>query len=228
MKNKDLAQAAATLGSFAGTSLSDTLSGIEFAVKGIDATKCNSLLAKHGASHEVLAAAGLIKQLAGQINVAVHALGVLLCLPHILKAGEVVQYVSLGAGNTGREFDLETNQRVAEFKFIHWQGGAEVIRQNALFKDFYNLAESDSKKTKYVYVLGVDFPLKFLNGNRSMSSVLSRHVRLSNAFKAKYPKCEVVRDYFALRNSEVKIEDVSSYLPGLIQEQLADSEDSSV
>ncbi len=140
----------------------------------------------------------------------------------------MVQYVSLGAGNTGREFDLETNQRVAEFKFIHWQGGAEVIRQNALFKDFYNLAESASKKDKYVYVLGVDFPLKFLNGNRSMSSVLSRHVRLANAFKAKYPKCEVVRDYFALRKSDVKIEDVSSYLPGLIQEQLADIEDSSV
>jgi len=61
----------------------------------------------------VLGAAGLIKQLAGQINVVIHALGILLCLPHILRPGEVIEYVSLGAGNTGRAFDLETNLRVA-------------------------------------------------------------------------------------------------------------------
>ncbi|WP_283814259.1 hypothetical protein [Bradyrhizobium aeschynomenes] len=44
----------------------------------------------------------------------------MLCLPHILEEGEIVDYVSLGAGNTGRPFDLETNRRIAEFKFIHW------------------------------------------------------------------------------------------------------------
>jgi hypothetical protein len=70
----------------------------------------------------VLGAAGLIKQLAGQINVVIHALGILLC--HILRPGEVIDYVSLGAGNSGRAFGLETNQRIAEFKFVHWQGGA--------------------------------------------------------------------------------------------------------
>jgi hypothetical protein len=64
-----------------------------------------------------------MKQVAGQINVVIHALVILLCLPHILKDHEVIEYVSLGAGNTARAFDLETNQRVAEFKFIRWQGG---------------------------------------------------------------------------------------------------------
>jgi len=56
-----------------------------------------------------MAAAALMKRVAGQINVVIHALGILLCLPHILEADEVVEYVSLGAGNTGRAFDLETN-----------------------------------------------------------------------------------------------------------------------
>ena len=66
----------------------------------------------------------------------------------------MIEYVSLGAGNTGRAFDLETNQRIAEFKFIHWQGGPESIRQNSLFKDFYEMAEYDTRKQKFLYVLG--------------------------------------------------------------------------
>jgi hypothetical protein len=35
-------------------------------------------------------------------------------------------FPKIGAGYTGREFDLETNYRVAEFKFIHWRGGPEA------------------------------------------------------------------------------------------------------
>ena len=39
-----------------------------------------------------------MKRLAGQINVTIHALGILLCLPHILEPSERVEPVSLGAG----------------------------------------------------------------------------------------------------------------------------------
>lgn len=87
-----------------------------------------AVLTTSGAKAEVLGAAALIKHLAGQINVVIHALGILLCLPHILRPGEVIDYVSLGAGNTGRAFDLETNHRIAEFKFIRWQVWQESIR----------------------------------------------------------------------------------------------------
>ena len=97
-------------------------------------------------------------------------------LPYILESGETVEYVSLGAGNTGRQFDLETNYRVAEFKFIHWRGGAESIRQNQLFKDFYLLAENETIKRKYLYVLGAKFPLHFLNGGRKLNSVLTQEI----------------------------------------------------
>lgn len=64
-----------------------------------------------------------IKRLSAQIDVKLHALGILLCPLHILKEqpGEQMESFSLGAANPGRAFDLVTSHRVAEFKFIHWQ-----------------------------------------------------------------------------------------------------------
>ena len=86
----------------------------------------------------MLQSAFQIKSVAGQINVIVHAVGILLSLPEILREGEEVISLSLGAGSTGKDFDLETNLSIAEFKFIQWRGGAEAIRQNQVFKDFYS------------------------------------------------------------------------------------------
>src|SRR5690348_14950778 len=117
-----IADAIHLLQAFRGPDLTRTISQIEKSLKGIAADGYAEALTTSGAKAEVLGAAGLVKQLAGQINVVIHALGILLCLPHILRPGEIIEYVSLGAGNTGRSFDLETNQRIAEFKFIHWQG----------------------------------------------------------------------------------------------------------
>ncbi|WP_246571886.1 hypothetical protein [Bradyrhizobium liaoningense] len=94
-------------------------------------------LSSSGDEKQALAAAASLKRVAVQVNTAIYALGIMLCVPHILEDGEIVEYVSLGAGNTGRPFDLETNLRVAEFKFIHWQGTADTIRQNSVFKDFF-------------------------------------------------------------------------------------------
>ncbi len=113
------------LSRFTGADLTQTLGRIEGSVRGVTAEDCSAFLEEAGAGREVLSAAAEMKRLAGQINVTIHALGVLLCLPHILEPAERVEYVSLGAGNTGRKFDLETNHRVAEFKFIRWRGGTE-------------------------------------------------------------------------------------------------------
>ena len=176
-----------------------------------------AILSSSGAKAEVLGAAGVIKQLAGQINVIVHALGILLCLPHILQAGERIEYVSLGAGNTGRAFDLETNLRIAEFKFIHWQGGPESIRQNALFKDFFEMAEHESPKQKCLYVLGTEHAEKFLNGGRALSSVLSRNEKVRKTFTEKFGNQYLtVRDYYLPRKGMVVIQDVSTYVPELV------------
>ncbi len=155
-----------------------------------------------------------VKQVAGQINVSIHAVGILLALPKILKRGERIQSLSLGAGNTGREFDLVTDRRVAEFKFIRWRGGAESIRQNVLFRDFYGLAESRIRKPKFLYVLGREYPLRFLNGRRSLASVMSRNNKLLHDFRERYGKrFTVVRDYFAFRRDAVAIVDLLERLP---------------
>lgn len=211
----DIAGAVASLEEFSGRDLGRTLSRIEREVEGCTLDQCQTVLVQSKVVADTLAGAGLVKRLAGQVNVAIHALGVLLCLPELLAPDETIQSLSLGAGNTGKAFDLETDRRVAEFKFISWQGGPEAIRQNSLFKDFYCLAEHESSKSKHLYVLGTDHPLKFLNGRRALESVLSKNVSLHREFRAKYPGYRVVRDYYLPRRDLVLIEDVSGLLPAL-------------
>jgi hypothetical protein len=202
---------------FCGTDLTATLGRIESSVQGVAADDLDKTLASFGASEATLASAGQLKRLVGQLNVVVHAVGILRCLPSLLGPGEVIESVSLGAGNTGRLFDLETDRRVAEFKFIAWQGGSETIRQNSLFKDFYLLAEHETHKKKFLYVLETQHPLKFLNGGRALASVLSKNVSLYRQFQEKHgDRYRTVREYYQPRASIVAIEDVSPLLGGLL------------
>lgn len=201
---------------FRGRDLTSTLARIEGAAHGLAAADCSRFLLDAGAAKDVLVAAAEMKRLAGQINVVVHALGILLCLPHVLKEGEHVEYLSLGAGNTGREFDLETNYRVAEFKFINWHGGPESIRQNQIFKDFFLLAESETTKHKVLYVIGKHYPLKFFNGGRALASVLSKDEKVRALFNARFGnRFTKVLDYYQAYHDRVTIEDVSVWLPEL-------------
>ena len=212
----NLDEAEELLQNFSGVDLTAKMARIESDLRGVTQGECAAALSSAGAKHEALVAAATIKQLAGQIDVAIHALGILRCLPHILAPGEKVEYASLGAGNTGREFDLETNHRIAEFKFIHWQGGSETIRQNALFKDFFLLADSETSKRKYLYVLDTEHPLRFMNGRRALDSVLIQHTNLKTRFHIKFnDRYQRVREYYADYKDAVAIEDVSPWLPEL-------------
>lgn len=205
------------LQTFRGADLTRTIDRIEKSLSGVSADGYASVLTTSGAKAEALGAAGLIKQMAGQINVVIHTLGILLCLPHILRPGEVIEYASLGAGNTGRAFDLETSQRIAEFKFIRWQGGSESIRQNSLFKDFFEMAEHKTPKDKYLYVVGTEHGEKFFNGGRALSSVLSHSVKLRKEFTEKFgDRYRTVRDYYLPRKGLVVIQDVSPFVPELV------------
>jgi hypothetical protein len=215
--SKSLVEAIDSLQTFGGPDLTQTLARIEASLQGVGVDNYASVLSTCGAKAEVLSAAGILKRLVGQINVVIHALGILLCLPHILKTGEIISYVSLGAGNTGRDFDLETNLRIAEFKFIHWQGGSETIRQNSLFKDFYQMAEHPTEKQRFLYVLGTEHVDRFFNGGRAISSVLSRNVKLGKEFTEKYgDQYRRVRDYYLSRKEMVIIQDVSPFVPELV------------
>lgn len=205
------------LAGFTGPKLTTTLAKVESSIPGLTAATSQAFLDQYKAGKQVLSAAAEMKRLAGQINVVIHALGILMCLPHILEAGEVVEYVSLGAGNTGRAFDLETNRRVAEFKFIRWQGGAETIRQNGIFKDIFELVRHETPKRKYLYVLGLHHPMKFLQGGRSLDSVLSRHTALKQAFDGLYgDQFKRVREWYAAHGTAVSVVDVSPWLSELV------------
>lgn len=211
--SNDFELSAQLLRQFSGERLTKKIGRIEKDIQGLARADCESFLEKTGATSEVFAAAAEMKRLAGQINVTIHALGILLCLPHVLEAGEIIEYVSLGAGNTGRKFDLETNRRVAEFKFINWQLGAESIRQNSLFKDFVLLEGHDTAKRKYIYSLGTQHVIKFLHSRRALSSVLSRNNKLQKLFTQRFgDKYRTTREYFAEHENLVQIVDVSPWL----------------
>jgi hypothetical protein len=198
---------------FQGESLTASLASIEREIGGHGVAELKKLCAGRSLDHAFMASAVSIKQVAGQINVIIHAAGILCALPQILEPDERVESVSLGAGNTGRKFDLETNLRVAEFKFIDWRGGAESIRQNSVFKDFYDLAEYRGRKRRFLYVVDTTFPLKFLSSGRALSSVLSRAPRTQAQILEKYgPTVRTVRDYYEIRKRKVEIVDISKHI----------------
>lgn len=216
-----LTDAMAALDVFSGSDLTARISSLEQRLEGVSGRDCTGLLSEQKIRPELLAGAQEIKRRAGQINVVVHALGILLALPALLRPDEKIIALSLGAGNTGKPFDLETNFRVAEFKFITWQGGPEVIRQNALFKDFFELAAykhpTNPEIERYLYVTGVDHPLKFLRSSRSLKSVMSRNSYLWEKFTARHQTRYItVGDYFASEGNRVHVEDISRFLPAAL------------
>lgn len=188
---------------------------LEGTLPGAGGAEVRTFIEAQGFGRETLDAALLIKQASAQIDVVVHAIGILNALPYILEEGEVVESLSLGAGNTGRPHDLETDRRVAEFKFIEWQGGAEVIRQNSVFKDLFALAGSTTTKRRYLYLVGLTHPIKFLQSQRALSGVL-RDARTASRFRDMYGEdFQTVRDYFESVKDKVEIVDLAGLVPGL-------------
>jgi hypothetical protein len=169
----------------------------------------------------LLQAALSVKRMAGQINVIVHAVGILVALPYILEPGERIESLSLGAGNTGRLHDLETDRQVAEFKFIEWRGGSESIRQNSLFVDLFRLVSSESNKRRVLYVVGKEIPLRFLRNRRALSSVLSKNRAVADRFHVLHgDSFKTVRDYFETVGNVVEIVDLADVVPSLRPEQM--------
>lgn len=209
----NIADAISLVNDFRGDTLTSTIAQLEKQVVGKGKFEVINLSAKTNLDANIYSAAKIVKQASRQIDVIIHTIGILRSLEYILERGEVVESVSLGAGNTGKKFDLETTHRIAEYKFIDWQGGAESIRQNGIFKDFYNLAEHETSKRKILYVNGTIFPLKFFNGGRALTSVLSRQPQTLTDIGLKYgANLKTVRDYYELHKTAVNIEDVSSVL----------------
>jgi len=210
----DLIQVSRELENFIGESLTRKISLIEDEFKNKSVGDNIPTLGKHDVTESKLKAAVELKQIAGQVNVVIHTLGILMSLPYITQSDEIIQSLSLGAGNTVKGFDLETNKQIAEFKFIHWRGGSESERQNILFKDFFYLAESPTHKYKKMYLIGKEIPLKFFNGKRSLNSIMSKNSKVKSSFFIKYnDSFQVVRDYYCFKEKEVEIVDLLKVLP---------------
>lgn len=210
----NLLEAAHELEAFEGGDMTRRLASLESVFRGQGRDRARSLCESNGIGLPLLQAAFAFKAAAGQINVLIHAAGMLTAIPFILRDGERVEGLSLGAGNTGRAFDLETSHRIAEFKFISWRGGAESVRQNGVFKDFFRLAEAETTRERWLYLLELDRPLRFLNGRRALSSILSRDETLRRDFAALYgEQFAVACDYYIHRRDRVQLGDLSALVP---------------
>jgi hypothetical protein len=162
-----------------------------------------------------LAAAFAIKRSVSEVNTFIHAVGILACLPHILEPDEQIASLSLGAGNTGKDFDLETDRRVAEFKFITWKG-RDAVRQDSIFADIIKLCLHASPKRKLLYLTGADLARKFLLGGRAITSVLSRRPMLQTAFVEQFGSNYVkVCDFIRCDRNTVEVVDLNCVVPGL-------------
>ena len=214
----DLDDASVLLERFHAGSLRQAVATVEKKLVGLTKANAPDCISKLGVSSDLLLAALLIKRHASQINEIVHAVGILLALPRILKRGEIVQGLSLAAGNTGKGFDLETTKRIAEFTFIQWHGGPESVRQNKIFKDFYFLAEAKTNKRRELYVVGTPHPVKFFESGRLLTGILKGNSKLGNAFITTHgDKLKTVRDYYRARKHLVEIRDLAEINPALAQ-----------
>ena len=211
---EELGRALVRIERAAGAGLTDWIGSLESAFSGKTAPTVAEL-GRSGVDAELLTAALLVKRAAGQINVIVHVVGILVALPKILEPGEIVESLSLGAGNTGRACDLETNRQIAEFTFIDWRGGPESIRQNKLFGDVVALAAAKTTKRRVLYVNGRDIPLRFLGNRRALSSVL-KDAPLERRFRELYgSRFTTVGDYWATVRDRIEVVDLAAVVPAL-------------
>ena len=116
-------EASKAIQQFEKGSLTGQISAIENKLAGTNSSIFQSIYPSFNMTSRFTRIQAITLATVSQINVLIHSIGILLSLPKILENNEIIEYLSLGAGNTGRQFDLETNCRIAEFKFINWQGG---------------------------------------------------------------------------------------------------------
>jgi hypothetical protein len=206
-----LIQASKMMKNFKGESLRRVISGLQEVFKGATSKTSTSILVKKKLTKDLLSAAILVKKNASQIDEIVHALGIMLVLPNILEEGEIVESLSLAAGNTGKGFDLKTTKRIAEFTFIQWKGGPETVRQNKVFKDFFFLAEAKGQKKRQLYIVGTEHVQKFFNSSRSIEQILKGNAKLGESYKKLKKKYETVRDYYQANKHKVEIVDICNF-----------------
>lgn len=170
-RSVELDEAVGLLANFLGRApLTSTIARLERTLDGADARDADAIVGDLAISSDLLHAAVVTRGNLGRINDLIHALGISLMLPVILEDGETItNRPSLAAGNDpSRPYDLETDRRVAEFKFSVWTG-RDAMRKRNTFKDYVHLAADESGRRPVLYVLGAR-PFRFLRTTRSSAA----------------------------------------------------------
>lgn len=202
-----------------GQPLTTRVAELESALHEADAVNVESITQDHELDIATLTAALTVRAAFGRVSDVIHALVITLALPRILNPGEVVTVrPSLAAGNDPtRLFDLETNQRVAEFKVSAWTG-ADAMRKRGAFVDLVHVALDETERKKYVYVLG-QAPGRFLE--TSISSAAWGFTRKSalqrQMFEERWGPAEAISiaDFRATHARHVHVVDLYEVLPEL-------------
>jgi hypothetical protein len=200
-----LAKAVEQIARFSGKNLASKIAELEFKFARRNGHEIAAQLNTDSINHELIQAARSIKHAAAQIDVVLHAIGIVVLLPSILEDSEVVESLSLGAGSSeANRFDLETNRRIAEFTFIEWTGN-DNTRLQKMFKDFYRLSEFETQKRKELWLTDDAYVLKYFRSGSSIRSATHKHRDVWEAFQLKYPEIGTVRDYYRVRGETVRI-----------------------
>jgi hypothetical protein len=188
---------------FSGHNLASTVAELKCNFEKLGRDQLAGQMSAAGIDITLLRSASVVKRAAKQIDVVVHALGILVLLPTIIDQDETVESFSLGAGSSQtKRFDLETNRRIAEFTFIEWQGN-DNTRLQKIFKDFYRLAEFETPKSKELWLIDDTSVQKYFHSRASVRSATHKHRDVWEAFHLKYPTVETVGEYYRLNASKV-------------------------
>jgi len=210
----DIADAIKQLEQFKGESLTRTINELarHLSNKSVsDVTRINESFHIHS---NLMTAALAVKQMSAQIDVLLHASCISYVLPFILDENEIIQSVSLGADNSESDFDLVTDQRIAEFKFILWKVKGNAVREKTLFGDFFKLAREDTHKRKCLYLLNKAIPERFLQGKRDVLKTLDNNEKLRSAFTQKYNQTfTTVGQYYRAHKDSILIVDLTAEIP---------------
>jgi hypothetical protein len=140
---------------------------LEDRLEGADSETLAQRVAPEGMTDDLLKGALLVRRHAGRVNDLIHAAVIVQALPKILEPGErIVRRPSLASGNDpDRQFDLETDRRVAEFKAAQWKGG-NTMRKRMLVADLVGLVLKHGERRAELYVFGRS-PIDFLRTSTS-------------------------------------------------------------
>ena len=214
----DISGAIGRLASFLdGESLTRVTASLESDLDGQVGANVHDVLHVAGIGRDVLLAALQVRSEMGRINDVIHAAAIALSLPHLLGPDEKISNrPSLAAGNDpSRPFDIETDQRIAEFKLAQWTG-ADAMRKRQVFKDLFKLAINDSGRDAELYVVG-QRPLRFLRGSKSTARwALDRHTAVAAEFTEHFGSLDIPVSHFtAEQAAHVRLIDLTVEIPEL-------------